>query len=119
MSWLVVQIIIVAILGKKTLSRYVAKIPVEFMYVMYYKYVYIYSPNLSDHDFVSHKDYKDFTLLGPARNEIKGNRLVEKSGKVNPAILYRNELGPKKQTITHELYSLKLPRDQIWKNHET
>ena len=27
---------------------------------------------------------------------------MEKSGKVNLAILYRNELGPEKQTITQE-----------------
>ena len=40
---------------------------------------------------------------------------MEKSGKVNPAILYKNELNPEKQTITHKLYGLKLPRGQVWK----
>ena len=35
-------------------------------------------------------------------DKVKGNRSVEKSGKVNPAILYRNELGLEKQTITQE-----------------
>ena len=34
--------------------------------------------------------------LGQPQNEIKENRLVGKSGKVNTAILYRNELEPKK-----------------------
>ena len=34
--------------------------------------------------------------LGQPRNKVKGNRLVEESGKVNPAILYMNELNPEK-----------------------
>ena len=54
----------VAFLGKRILSRYVVK-PAEFIYVMYYEYAKIYSPNLSDHDYVSHEDYNDFILLGP------------------------------------------------------
>ena len=54
-----------AFLGKRILSRYAVEIPAEFIYVMYYEYVYIYSPNLSDHDYVSHKDYKDSILLRP------------------------------------------------------
>ena len=53
--------------------------------------------------------------LGQPRNEIKGNRLVGKSGKVNPTILYRNELDPEKQTITQELHGLKLLGNQVWK----
>ena len=57
--------------------------------------------------------------LGQPRNEIKGNRSVGKSRKVNLSILYRNELGPEKQTITQELYDLKLPGDQVWTNYET
>ena len=40
------------------------------------------------------------------------------SGKVNSKILYRNELDPEKQTITQELYGLKLPGDQVWKTFE-
>ena len=49
--------------------------------------------------------------LGQPRNEFKGNRSMEESGTVNLAILYRNELDFEKQTITQELYSLKLPGD--------
>ena len=56
-----------------------------------------------------------FTWASP-KNEVKGNRSVEKLGKVNPAILYRNELDPKKQTITQELYGLKLPVDYVSKS---
>ena len=37
------------------------------------------------------------------------------SGKVNLAILYRNELDPEKQTITQELYGQNTPKDQVWK----
>ena len=66
MPWLVAEIITVAFLGKRTLSRYAAEILVEFMYLMYYEYVYICSPNLSDHDYVSHEDYKDSILLRSA-----------------------------------------------------
>ena len=51
--------------------------------------------------------------LGQLWNEIKGNGLAEELGKVNPVIQYRNELDPKKQIITQELYGLKLPGDQI------
>ena len=42
------------------------------------------------------------------------NRLVGKSEKANPVILYKNELGLNKQTITQELNGLKLPGDQVW-----
>ena len=35
---------------------------------------------------------------------------MEESGKVNLAILYRNELNPKKQTITQKLYGQNTPR---------
>ena len=52
--------------GEADLSRYTAEILAKFMYVMYYEYVFIYSPNLSDHDYVSHEDYKDSILLGLA-----------------------------------------------------
>ena len=45
--------------------------------------------------------------LGQPQNEMMG--------KVNPAILYRKELDPEKQTITHELDGLKLLGDQVWK----
>ena len=58
-----------------------------------------------------HKSYnesKDSILLRPAPKWIKRNRWVGESGKVNPAILYRNELNPEKQTITQELYGLQL-----------
>ena len=34
--------------------------------------------------------------LGQPLNGFKGNKSVEESGKVNPAILYRNELGLEK-----------------------
>ena len=54
-------------------------------------------------------------LLGPAQNEFKGNRSMGKPGKVNLAILYRNKFNSEKQTVIQELYSLKLPRDQVWK----
>ena len=40
--------------------------------------------------------------MGQPLNRIKGNRSVGESGKVNPTILYRNELGPEKRTITQE-----------------
>ena len=53
--------------------------------------------------------------LGQPRNKVKGNRLVGEPVKVNPAILYGNNLDPEKQTITQELYRLKLLRDQLWK----
>ena len=56
-----------------------------------------------------------FTWASP-KNEVKENRSVEKLGKVNPIILYRNKLDPKKQTIIQELYGLKLPGDQVWKD---
>ena len=46
--------------------------------------------------------------LGQPQNEMMGNSSAGKSGKVNPAILYRKELDPEKQTITHELDGLKL-----------
>ena len=36
-----------------------------------------------------------------------------RSGKVNPTFLYRNELDPKKQTITQELNGQELPGDQV------
>ena len=52
--------------------------------------------------------------LGQSRNKVKGNRSVGKSEKANPAILYKNELGLDKQTITQELNGLKLPGDQVW-----
>ena len=57
--------------------------------------------------------------LGQLRNEIKENRSVREPGKVNPAILYRNELDPKKQTITQKLYGLKLPGDQVWMKYKS
>ena len=34
--------------------------------------------------------------LGQPQNEIKGNRSIGKSGKVNPAALYMNKLNPDK-----------------------
>ena len=40
--------------------------------------------------------------LGQPLNKVKGNRSMGRLGKVNPAILYRNELGLEKQTITQE-----------------
>ena len=49
--------------------------------------------------------------LGQPLIRFKGNRLLGESGKVNPAILYRNELNPEKQTITQELYGQMLPGD--------
>ena len=52
--------------------------------------------------------------LGQPRNEIKGNRLIGKLGKVNSTILYMNELDPDKHTITQELYAQILPGDQVW-----
>ena len=45
---------------------------------------------------------KDSILLGQPLKQFKGNRSVGKSGKANLAILYRNEFGPEKQTITQE-----------------
>ena len=53
-----------------------------------------------------------FTWASPG-NKVKGNRSVGESEKVNPTILYSNELDPKKQTITQELYGLKLAGDQV------
>ena len=53
-------------------------------------------------------------FFGQPRNKFKGNRSVGRSGKVNPAFLYRNELDLEKQTITQELYGQKLPGDQLW-----
>ena len=38
--------------------------------------------------------------LGQPLNRFKGNKSMGESGKVNLAILYRNELDPKKQAIT-------------------
>ena len=64
-----------------------------------------------------HKSYdesKDSILLGLASEWIKGNRSVGELGKVNSAILYRNELDPEKHTIPQELYGQMLPRDQVW-----
>ena len=46
--------------------------------------------------------------LGQPQNEFKGNRSVGEPGKVNPAILYKNELDPEKQTIIQKLDGLKL-----------
>ena len=43
--------------------------------------------------------------LGQPQNKVKGNRLIRELGKVNPAVLYRNELDLEKQMITHELYA--------------
>ena len=40
--------------------------------------------------------------LGQPLNKVKGNWSVGESRKVNTAILYKNELGPEKQTITQE-----------------
>ena len=51
--------------------------------------------------------------MGQPLNKVKGNRSVGKSGKVNSAILYRNELCPEKQTITQELYGQEFPGDQV------
>ena len=53
-------------------------------------------------------------FLGQPRNKVKGNRSVRRSGKVNPAFLYRNRLGAEKQTITQELYGQRLPGNQVW-----
>ena len=38
--------------------------------------------------------------LGQPLNKFKGNKSVGASRKVNPAILYRNELGLEKKAIT-------------------
>ena len=38
--------------------------------------------------------------LGQLLNKFKGNKSMGVSGKVNPAILYRNEFGLEKQAIT-------------------
>ena len=56
----------VAFLGKRILNRYAAKIPAEFMHMVYYKYVYIYSPSLIGHTYISHEDYKISISLGLA-----------------------------------------------------
>ena len=52
------------------------------------------------HDFM----IKDIIIipcyLGQPLNKFKGNKSVGASGKVNLAILCRNELGPEKQAIT-------------------
>ena len=53
--------------------------------------------------------------LNQPRIKIKGNRLMGRSGKVNPPILYKNELDHEKWTITQELYGKKLLGDQVWK----
>ena len=53
--------------------------------------------------------------LGQPYNEFKGNRSVGEPRKVNSAILYKSEFDPEKQTITVELYVLKLLGDQVWK----
>ena len=57
--------------------------------------------------------------LGQPRNKLRGIDRWESRGKVNSTILYRNELDPEKQTITQELYGLKLPWDQLWKDYDT
>ena len=56
--------------------------------------------------------------MGQPWNKTKGNRSVGKLGKVNPTILYRNKLDLEKQTITQELYGLKLPRDQVIESYD-
>ena len=47
--------------------------------------------------------YHHKLLLGLALNQIKGNRSMWELEKINPVIIYRNELGPEKQNITQEL----------------
>ena len=95
--------------------RYAVKILAELMHVMCYACVYMCYPKWFSHDYITYKDYMNSIYLDQPRNKVKGNISVEESGKVNPAILYRNWLEPEKQTITQELYGLKLPGDQIWK----
>ena len=54
--------------------------------------------------------------LGQPRNEIKGNRSMGKLGKVNPAILYMNELDPEKQTIAQEFIWPNTPKRPSMEN---
>ena len=54
----------VAFLGKRILSRNTAEILAEVMYMVYYKCVYIYSPNLIGHNYISHEDYENSISLG-------------------------------------------------------
>ena len=68
-----------------------------------------------------HETYKSYVkrnvplYLGQPWIKVKENRSVERLGKVNPTFLYKNELGPEKQTITQELYGQELLGDQVWK----
>ena len=50
--------------------------------------------------------------MGQPLNKVKGNRSVDKSGKVNLATLYRNELGLRKDfavPLTHPLFDPTAP----------
>ena len=58
--------------------------------------------NICIHDYMIKDIIMVSYYLGQPQNEFKGNKSVGKSRKVNPAILYRNELDPEKQTITQE-----------------
>ena len=50
----------------------------------------------SVYEYMSLRDDYNFILLGLALEWIKENRSVWGLEKINPTIMYRNELGPKK-----------------------
>ena len=56
--------------------------------------------------------------LGQPLNKVKENRSVGESGKVNPALLYRNELDPEKWIITQEFYGQQTPKGPSMEKYE-
>ena len=57
------------------------------------------SSSICIHDFMIKDVIIISCYLGQPLNKFKGNKSVEASGKVNPVILYRNELGLEKHAI--------------------
>ena len=58
------------------------------------------SSSVCTHEYMIQGINKIPYCLGQPLNGFKGNKSVGESGKVNSAILYKNELGPEKQAIT-------------------
>ena len=81
-----------------------------FVWVMRYSHIYVHVCK----EFIKIMLWCKFhdTWASPGL-KLRGNRSVGRSGKVNPAFLYRNELDPDKQTITQESKGQELPGDQV------